>query len=97
MKSKFLNNSKDLTMQNLPTTQNLPIQSPPVQRGRVRRGAENVSLGGITSPLSEGEESIQVCIGAFLNDGGVTPSIGCIGDPPFEICWAQPFASDDAE
>jgi hypothetical protein len=74
-------------MQNLPTTQNLPIQSPPVQRGRVRRGAESVSLGGSASPLSEGDESAQACIGALLNEDGVTPSARmCIGAPPFQVC-----------
>jgi hypothetical protein len=81
-------------MQNLPTTQNLPIQSPPVQRGRVRRGAESVPFGGVTYTLFEGGESAQACIGA--NDGSVTPSIvGCHDVGPCRCCL--PFASDDAE
>jgi hypothetical protein len=79
-------------MQNLPTTQNLPIQSPPVQRGRVRRGAENVSLGGITSSNCPWDHAIS--IGSVPNEGSVIPSIMGIGKfNDFPI----PFASDDAE
>jgi hypothetical protein len=56
----------------------LPIQSAPVQRSRLSRAPDSVSLGGVSPSVCVGAGPFQVCVGPFLNDGGVSPSV-CIG------------------
>lgn len=71
---------------------NLPIQSAPVQRNLLTRGAEGMSSGGVSPSICGGWGPFRACIGPFLNEGGVSPSV-LMPDGTY----VGPFARDDAE
>ena len=65
---------------------NLPIQSAPVQRGRLTRAVESISAVGVSPSVCVGVGPAQICIGPFLNEGvsqsGCMNPLVCVG--PFE-------------
>jgi len=52
---------------------NLPIQSAPVQRGRLAPAVQSPSAG-VSPSVCVGVGPFQACLGPFLNEGGVGPS-----------------------